>query len=115
MTARALMGLIRQPGKVSATTLRFEQQNLLALKPKQWSALRGNSIAMVLQDPRYALNPVHTIYRQIEEALTLHQRLPRRQRHERVLHTAESVGLPAGGVINPPLLTYSSIAALVTP
>ena len=95
MTARALMGLIRQPGKVSATTLRFEQQNLLALKPKQWSALRGNSIAMVLQDPRYALNPVHTIYRQIEEALTLHQRLSRRQRDELVLHTAESVGLPA--------------------
>lgn len=94
MTARALMGLIRQPGTVSAKALRFEQQNLLALSVKQWSSLRGNQIAMVLQDPRYALNPVLTIHQQIEEALSLHQRLSRAQRHERVQHMAESVGLP---------------------
>lgn len=93
MTARALMGLIRQPGTVSAKALRFEQQNLLSLSAKQWSSLRGNQIAMVLQDPRYALNPVLTIHQQIEEALSLHQRLSLAQRHERVQHMAESVGL----------------------
>jgi peptide/nickel transport system ATP-binding protein len=38
---------------------------------------------MVLQDPRYALNPVQTIQAQLEEALTLHQRLSRRARRRR--------------------------------
>ena len=83
MTARALMGLVRRPGVVSAETLNVLGHDLLTLNDRHWRALRGNDIAMVLQDPRYALNPVQTIQAQLEEALTLHQRLSRRARRLR--------------------------------
>lgn len=48
---------------------------------------------MVLQDPRYALNPVQSIQTQLEEALTLHQRLSRRARAEAVKDAIAAVGL----------------------
>lgn len=48
---------------------------------------------MVLQDPRYALNPVQSIQTQLEEALTLHQRLSCRARAEAVKDAIAAVGL----------------------
>lgn len=75
MTARALMGLVRKPGIVSAERLEVLGRDVLTLSARGWRELRGNDIAMVLQDPRYALNPVQSIQTQLEEALTLHQRL----------------------------------------
>jgi peptide/nickel transport system ATP-binding protein len=93
MTARALMGLVRRPGVVSAETLNVLGHDLLTLNDRRWRALRGNDIAMVLQDPRYALNPVQTIQAQLEEALTLHQRLSRRARLEAVKAAVAAVGL----------------------
>ncbi len=83
MTARALMGLVRKPGVVSAERLEVLGRDVLTLSARGWRALRGNDIAMVLQDPRYALNPVQSIQTQLEEALTLHQRLSRRARAPR--------------------------------
>ena len=61
MTARALMGLVRKPGKVSASQLNVLGNDLLSLHNRDWQRLRGNDIAMVLQDPRYALNPVKNV------------------------------------------------------
>ncbi|MGX9740572.1 ABC transporter ATP-binding protein [Pseudocitrobacter corydidari] len=93
MTARALMGLVRQPGRIQADTLHVLGHNLLDLNARGWRHLRGNDIAMVLQDPRYALNPVKTIYAQVEEALTLHQSLSRRLRREKIHEAIRAVGL----------------------
>lgn len=93
MTARALMGLVRQPGRVQADILHVLGHNLLNLDTRGWRHLRGNDIAMVLQDPRYALNPVKTIYAQIEEALTLHQSLNRSLRREKIHEAIRAVGL----------------------
>ncbi len=75
---------MRKPGIVSAKRLNVLGRDVLSLDAKGWRALRGNDIAMVLQDPRYALNPVKTVYAQLEEALTLHQRLSRRERQEKI-------------------------------
>mgnify|MGYP000125393716 CR=1 FL=1 len=69
MTARALMGLVRKPGIVSADQLNVLGRDVQSLDARGWRALRGNDIAMVLQDPRYALNPVKTVRAQLEEAL----------------------------------------------
>ncbi len=93
MTARALMGLVRKPGVVSAERLEVLGRDVLTLSARGWRTLRGNDIAMVLQDPRYALNPVQTIQTQLEEALTLHQRLSRRARAEAVKDAIAAVGL----------------------
>lgn len=93
MTARALMGLVRKPGVVSAGRLELEGRNLLSLPAGGWAQLRGNQVAMVLQDPRYALNPVITVAAQIDEALRLHQKMKRRERQERVRDAVNAVGL----------------------
>lgn len=93
MTARALMGLVRKPGVVSARRLNVLGHDVLSLSSRDWQRLRGNGIAMVLQDPRYALNPVKSIFNQLEEALTLHQQLSRRERKETVQEIVHAVGL----------------------
>ncbi|CAM6241780.1 MULTISPECIES: ABC transporter ATP-binding protein [Enterobacter cloacae complex] len=93
MSARALMGLVRKPGIVRAKRLNVLGNDLLTLNSRRWQALRGNGIAMVLQDPRYALNPVKTVAAQLDEALTLHQRLPRAERLARIHDIIRAVGL----------------------
>ena len=93
MSARALMGLVRQPGIVRAKQLNVLGNDVLTLNSRRWQALRGNGIAMVLQDPRYALNPVKSVAAQLQEALSLHQRLPRSERLERIHDIIRAVGL----------------------
>ncbi|WFC83678.1 ABC transporter ATP-binding protein [Enterobacter quasiroggenkampii] len=93
MSARALMGLVRKPGIVSANRLNVLGNDLLTLNVRRWQALRGNGIAMVLQDPRYALNPVKSVAAQLDEALTLHQRLSRPERAARIHDILRAVGL----------------------
>ena len=73
-TGRAVLGLTAPGGRVSAQRLAFRGQDLLTLPAAQRRALRGRRIAMVLQDPKYSLNPVMTIGEQIVETL----RSPRR-------------------------------------
>jgi peptide/nickel transport system ATP-binding protein len=65
-TGRAILGLT--PGKVTADKLAFHGQTLLDLTPQQWREIRGKRIAMVMQDPKYSLNPVMTIGDQLLEA-----------------------------------------------
>ncbi|WP_159109661.1 ABC transporter ATP-binding protein [Enterobacter asburiae] len=93
MSARALMGLVRKPGIVSANRLNVLGNDLLSMNNRRWQALRGNGIAMVLQDPRYALNPAKNVAAQLDEALTLHQRLPRAEHLGRIHDIIRAVGL----------------------
>jgi peptide/nickel transport system ATP-binding protein len=65
-TGRAILGLT--PGKVTAEKLAFHGQTLLNLTPPQWREIRGKRIAMVMQDPKYSLNPVMTIGDQLLES-----------------------------------------------
>jgi peptide/nickel transport system ATP-binding protein len=65
-TGRAILGLT--PGRVAARKLAFHGQSLIGLSEPQWRAIRGKRIAMVMQDPKYSLNPVMTIGEQLLEA-----------------------------------------------
>lgn len=94
LTARALLGLVPRPGRVCAGQLRLGRTDLLGLGEKQWQSLRGTSLSLVLQDPKYSLNPVLKVGTQVEEMLVLHTRLGRRERREKVLEMLEAVGLP---------------------
>lgn len=95
MTARAILGLIRPPGQVQAKALRYDRQDLLALNAKGWRALRGRHIGMVLQDPKFSLNPVMRVGKQIAEAALLHKVFPPSQARERVMEMLHTVGISA--------------------
>ena len=67
----ALMGLLRESAAVSGS-IRFAGQELVGTRDAQMCRLRGHLIGMVFQEPMTALNPVHTIGRQVAEPLRLH-------------------------------------------
>jgi peptide/nickel transport system ATP-binding protein len=94
LTARALMGLLPPPLQLQAQRLTLGGEDLTWLNERQWNRLRGNKVAMVMQDPKHALNPTQQIGRQVEEPLLLHTRLGRAERREKVLDMLAAVGLP---------------------
>ncbi|MDH7788128.1 peptide/nickel transport system ATP-binding protein [Ochrobactrum sp. 19YEA23] len=71
-TGRAIMGLTPLHAQITAKTLNFDGIDLLKISARERRALRGGRIAMVLQDPKYSLNPVMTIGKQIAETLKAH-------------------------------------------
>jgi peptide/nickel transport system ATP-binding protein len=91
MTGRSILRLIRAPGMVSADRMQLGDTDLLAASEKDMRAIRGRRISMVMQDPKFSLNPVMTIGAQIGEALTVHERLPRSAVRRRVLEMLEAV------------------------
>jgi len=90
-TGRAILGLTAPEGRVSAKTLAFNGVDLLHCSPKQRRELRGGRIAMVLQDPKFSLNPVMTIGKQIMETLLAHRRMSARAARQRALEALQSV------------------------
>ena len=94
LTARSLMGLLSPALHLNAQKLEVAGHDALRLSEKTWSALRGDTVAMVMQDPKYALNPTRTIGWQVEEPLLLHRRLSRSERKEKVCEMLDAVGLP---------------------
>ena len=72
MTGRAILGLVRPPGKVTADRMDLDGEPILNLPERRMRKLRGARISMIMQDPRFSLNPVMTIGRQIVEGYRLH-------------------------------------------
>jgi peptide/nickel transport system ATP-binding protein len=93
ITGRAIMGLLPRSAAASAKRLAFEGQDLTTLSPSGWNAIRGKGIGLILQDPKYSLNPAHKVGRQVEEALLLHTKLSSSERRERALDMLARVGL----------------------
>jgi len=91
MTGRSILKLIRSPGRMTADRLDFDGTDLLRQSEKQMRAIRGARISMIMQDPKFSLNPVMTIGAQIAEALRTHQRLGRGDIRQRVHAMLESV------------------------
>ncbi len=90
-TGRAILGLTAPGGLVTAKRLAFHGTDLLHCTPKQRRAMRGGRIAMVLQDPKFSLNPVMTIGAQIEETLGAHTRVNAREARAKALAALEAV------------------------
>ena len=90
-TGRAIMGLTPPHAEVSARTLAFGGIDLLSASPKVRRELRGKRIAMILQDPKYSLNPVMSIGRQIVETLKQHEKVGRAEARERALDMLAAV------------------------
>ena len=91
MTGRSILRLIAPPGRVTADRLDFDGIDILAQSSRQMRKIRGARISMVMQDPKFSLNPVLTIGAQIGEALAAHFSLSRRAIRERSIAMLESV------------------------
>ncbi len=72
MTGRAILGLVRPPGRVTADRMDLDGQPILNLPERRLRRIRGRRISMVMQDPKFSLNPVMTVGDQIMEAYRLH-------------------------------------------
>jgi oligopeptide/dipeptide ABC transporter ATP-binding protein len=94
MTGYAIMGMLQAPGKVVEGSIRLEGQELTALKEKDWLKVRGDQIALVMQDPFTSLNPMMRVGEQIAEAFRLHQGMDRRTAAREAVAMLERVGVP---------------------
>ena len=99
LTARAILGLIRAPGRVQVERMSFDGIDLARLGARDWRAIRGSRIGMILQDPKFSLNPVRRVMDQIAEVALLHDRVSRQQVHARVLEMLAEVGVEDPGRI----------------
>lgn len=72
MTALAVMGLLKEHGRITQGRLFFDDKELTTLSPEEYRALRGCEMSMVFQEPMTSLNPVFTVGKQMEEMLKLH-------------------------------------------
>ncbi len=72
MTGRSILRLVPPPGEVAAKVLRFGDTDLLTIEEPALRAVRGRRISMVMQDPKFSLNPVMPVGRQIAEAYRVH-------------------------------------------
>jgi len=92
LTGRALLGLLPPAAHCTAKALRFEGHDLLAMPAARRRRFCGSQMGMVLQDPKYSLNPVMTVEQQMREAFALHEpKLSRRALREKVVAALESV------------------------
>ncbi len=91
MTGRAILRLIRAPGRQSADRMVFDGIDLPAQSERAMRKLRGARISMIMQDPKFSLNPVMTVGEQIAEALRTHEPLARKDIGARVLEMLHSV------------------------
>ncbi|MCJ9754881.1 ABC transporter ATP-binding protein, partial [Neorhizobium sp. BETTINA12A] len=90
-TGRAIMGLTPGHARISARKLAFGDRDLLTMPARERRDLRGKKVAMILQDPKYSLNPVMTIGRQIVETLKTHEKISNSAAKARALAMLEAV------------------------
>jgi peptide/nickel transport system ATP-binding protein len=93
ITALALMGLLPDSAVVSGS-IRLEGRELAGLPDPDYCQLRGNRISMIFQEPMTALNPMHTIGRQVAEPLRRHKKLSAREARKQAIALLDRVGLP---------------------
>jgi len=90
-TGRAILRLTPRSADVRAKRLEFCGTDLLGADEQSLRAIRGARISMIMQDPKYSLNPVLTVGRQIEEAYVIHTKSTRSEAYERTLEMLDAV------------------------
>ncbi|EHZ2745577.1 ABC transporter ATP-binding protein [Vibrio vulnificus] len=96
VTSMSIMGLLPKPyGQIVNGQILYRGTDLVTLPAEQMYAMRGDRISIIFQDPMTALNPVHTVGRQINEVLELHRPdLDKRARNEYALEMLKKVKIP---------------------
>ncbi len=94
VTCLTVMGLNDSKFATSSGEVMFKGENLLTVGSRRLREIRGAEIAMIFQDPMTSLNPVHTIGRQLGEAVLLHKDVSNKDAKKRALEMLEAVGIP---------------------
>jgi oligopeptide/dipeptide ABC transporter ATP-binding protein len=96
VTALTIVGLQPRPAaRVVGGQVLFRGEDLLQKTPRELRRYRGKHIAMVLQDPMTALNPVFTVGNQIAESLRLHQKLRGAGLRRRAIELLDRLRIPS--------------------
>jgi len=93
VTALALMGLLPDSAVISGS-IRLDGSELVGLSDANYCKLRGNRISMIFQEPMTALNPMHTIGRQVAEPLRRHTNCSAGEARQQAIALLDRVGLP---------------------
>ena len=93
VTAMTILGLLPTV-KVRGGEILWKGRDLLHTSDTDMRRVRGGEIAMIFQDPLTALNPVHTVGRQVAEMARIHERLPKAKAMERAIEMLDLVGIP---------------------
>jgi peptide/nickel transport system ATP-binding protein len=91
VTGRSLLRLVAPPGEVTADRIDFDGTDLLNASERKMREIRGQRISMVMQDPKFSLNPVMTVGRQIAEAYRVHTKANRSEARRRSLEMLQAV------------------------
>jgi peptide/nickel transport system ATP-binding protein len=94
VTCLTIMGLNSSKKAMTTGAAYFKGENLLELPSKRLREIRGNDIAMIPQDPMTSLNPVHTIGKQLIEAVLLHNDVSQKAARARAVELVKAVGIP---------------------
>jgi peptide/nickel transport system ATP-binding protein len=94
VTCLTIMGLNPKRNTITGGEALWKGKDLLTMKPSDLRAVRGDEISMIFQDPMTSLNPVHTIGRQLVEAVLLHRDVTKRVARARALELLKAVGIP---------------------
>ena len=87
--------LPRKNSRIKSGSIVFDGQELTTLPRKKYDELRGNSLAMIFQEPMTSLNPVFTIENQLKEVIRNHDRSVSKQEcRNRILEALNKVGIP---------------------
>jgi peptide/nickel transport system ATP-binding protein len=99
VTALSIMRLLPQPmGQIMGGEIKLQGEDLTQLELSRMEKIRGNDIGMVFQEPMTALNPVHTIGRQLAEVLFLHKNINKEEALRESIEMLDKVGIPSPDV-----------------
>ena len=93
MTARSIMRLLHYPGRIVSGSIKLAGKELLELSEHEMSAVRGEEIGMIFQEPMTSLNPVMRVGLQVRETLLLHRKISPREAKAEVLRIFRKVGI----------------------
>jgi peptide/nickel transport system ATP-binding protein len=94
VTCLTIMGLNPKRGTMTTGEALWKGKNLIGAKDRTLREIRGDEISMIFQDPMTSLNPVHTIGRQLIEAVQLHRDVTKKVARARALELLRAVGIP---------------------
>ena len=94
VTAMSVLGLVQRPGRIVDGEVLFKDRDLTKLNQEELRQVRGRDIAMIFQDPLSSLNPVLRIGYQIDEAMLVHDRIPKAEVRERGIDLLRQVRVP---------------------